>query len=126
MDDADSQTLSSMLSLVSPKLNETLYFAIIGDIVTSEVTNEATDLSDLQIALGVLTRDSEKVVDKLYDYRVTCSYDEVVRFRKSAAHASYKDTSVQGIYHAGTGLIQIIADNFDADIYPSNGCLPTY
>ena len=78
MDDADSQTLSSMLSLVSPKLNKTLSVAIIGDIVTSEVTNGATDL---QIAPGLLTRDSEKVVDKLYDYRVTCSYDEMVRFR---------------------------------------------
>ena len=123
MDDAVSQRLSSMLSLVSPKLNKTLSVAIIGDIVTSEVTNEATDL---QIALGLLTRDSKKVVDKLYDYSVTCSYDEVVRFKKSAAHASYKDTSVQGISHAGTGLIQIIADNFNADISPSNGCLPTH
>ena len=58
MDDAVSQTLSSMLSLVSPKLNKTLSAAIIGNIVTSEVTNEATDL---QIALGLLTRDSKKL-----------------------------------------------------------------
>ena len=84
MDDVVSQTLS-MLSLVSPKLNKTLSAAIIGNIVTSEVTHEATDL---QIALGLLTRDSKKVVDKLYDYRVTCGYDEVVRFKKSAVHAS--------------------------------------
>ena len=79
IDDPVYQTLSSMLSLVSPKLNKTLSAAIIGNIVTSEVTHEATDL---QIALGLLTRDSKKVVDKLYDYRVTCSYDEVVRFKK--------------------------------------------
>ena len=44
MDDAVSQTLSSMLSLVSPKLNKTLSAAMIGNIVTSEVTNEAIDL----------------------------------------------------------------------------------
>ena len=57
-------------------------------------------------------------MDKLYDYRVTCSYDELVRFKKSAAHASYTDTSVPD-------LIQIIADNCDADISP-NGKLSTH
>ena len=49
-----------------------------------------------------------------------------MRFKKSAAHSSYTDTSVQGISHAGTGLIQIIADNFDADISPRNGKLSTH
>ena len=69
IDNPVSQTLSSMLPLVSQKLNKTLSAVIIENITT-------------QIALGLLTRDSKKVVDKLYDYRVTCSYDEVVRFKK--------------------------------------------
>ena len=85
----------SMLSLVSPKLNKTLSAAIIGNIVTSEITHEATG-----------------------------------KFKKSAAHASYTDTSVQGISHAGIDLIQIIADNFNADILvspsPMVSCLPTH
>ena len=122
MDDAVSQTLSSMLSLVSPKLNKTLSAAIIGNIVTSEVTNEATDCPRFTYP------GFQKVVDKLYDYRVTCSYQEVGKFKKSAAHASYTDTSVQGISHAGTDLIQIIADNFNADILVTspNGKLSTH
>lgn len=60
------------------------------------------------------------VVDQLYDYRVTCSYDEVVRFKKSAAHASYTDTSVHGIFDFSAGFIRIIADIFDADNYSPN------
>ena len=123
MDDIISPTLSSLLSLISPKLNKTLAAAMIGNIITSQVTNQATDM---QIALGILTRDSKKVVDKLYDYRVTCSYDEVVRFKKSAARASYADTRLQGISDSSNGLIQIIADNFDADISSPNGKLSTH
>ena len=50
------------------------------------------------------------------------------KFKKDAAHASYTDTSVQGISHAGTDLIQIIADNFNADILVTspNGKLSTH
>ena len=115
MDDAVSQTIPSKLSLVSPRLNKTLSATTIGNIVTSEVTNEATDL---QIALGLLTQDSKKVVDKLYGYRVTCRYMrwgnficllpmlliQTLLFRESLTRV----------------LIQIIADNFDADISPPN------
>ncbi len=90
--------------------------AMIENVVTSQGTNQVTDL---QIALGLLTRNSKKVVDQLYNFRVTCSYDEVVRFKKSAAHA---DTSAQGI----SGLIQIIADNFDTDISFLNRKVSTY
>ena len=123
MNEAVSPTLSSVLSLVSSKLNQTLPAAMIGNIVTSQITNQATDL---QIALGVLTRDSKKIVDQLYQYRVTCSYDEVARFKKSAALASYTDTSVQGLADSSSGLVQIIADNFDADISSPNGKLSTH
>ena len=83
-------------------------------------------VADLQIALGILTRDSKKIVDKLNDYKVTSSYDEVARFKKAAALAAFTDTCVQGITDARTGLIQIIFDNFDADISSTNGKLSTH
>lgn len=123
MDETVSPTLSSLLSLISPKMNRTLAAAMVGNIVTSQVTNQPTDL---QIALGLLTRDSKKVVDQLYHFKVTCSYDEVMRFKKSAAHASYSDAGLQGLSDAGDGLIQIVADNFDADISSPNGKLSTH
>lgn len=78
-------------------MNRTLAAAMVGNIVTSQVTNQPTDL---QIALGLLTRDSKKVVDQLYHFKVTCSYDEVMRFKKSAAHASYSDAGLQGLSDA--------------------------
>ena len=62
MDDSISPTLSSLLSLICSKLNKTLPAAMIGNIVTSQVTNQYTDL---QIALGVLNWNSKKIVDQL-------------------------------------------------------------
>ena len=94
---------------------------MVGNIVTSQVTH-----MDLQIALGILSRDSKKNVNKLNDYKVTSTYDEVVRFKKSTAIAACTDTCVQGITDARTGLIQIIFDNFDADISSTNGKLLTH
>ena len=58
--DIVSPTLSSLLTLISPKLNRTMPPAVIGNIITSQVTHMDTDL---QIALGILTRDSKKNVD---------------------------------------------------------------
>ncbi|MPC81316.1 hypothetical protein E2C01_075923 [Portunus trituberculatus] len=104
MDETVSPTLSSLISLISPKMKRTsLAAAMVGNIVTSQVTNQPTDL---QIALGLLTRDSKKVVDQLYDFRVTCSYDEVMRFKKSAAHASYSDACLQRLSDASSRLLQ--------------------
>ena len=54
MDETVSLTLSSLFSLISPKMNRTLASPMVGISVTSQVTNQPTDL---QIALGLLTRD---------------------------------------------------------------------
>ena len=81
--------------------------------MTSVLKNQATAL---QVALGILLRDSKTIVNKMYDYRVTCSYDELLRFKKSAAVAASTNPSKQGISDARQGLIQVVADNFDCDI----------
>ena len=62
----------------------------------------------------------------MYDYRVTCSYDELLRFKKSAAVTASTDPSKQGISDARQGLIQVVADNFDCDICSPNGKLSTH
>ena len=60
------------------------------------------------------------------DYGITYSYDEILRFKKSAAVVAARDPSVHGISSAESGLVQTIVDNFDADIHSPNGKLSTH
>ena len=62
----------------------------------------------------------------MYQYRVTCSYDEILRFKKSAAFAATKEMQLSGVRRADHGLIQAVADNFDADISLQNGKVTTH
>ncbi len=67
---SNSVTMHKLLAPVSYSLPAIL----IGSIVTSVITNQTTDL---QVALGVLLRDSKLIVNKIHDYHVACSYDEL-------------------------------------------------
>ena len=118
-----SQTLMELLALLSNKLDYTLPALLIGNIITSVITNKPTNL---QIALGNLLRDSRKLINPFYQFGVTCSYDEILRFKKSAALAATKEIKLSGIEQASDGLIQAVADNFDADISSQNGKLATH
>lgn len=53
----------------------------------------------------------------MYDFGVTCSYSEVLRFKASAAIAAAQDvqSNFRAITDAKHGLIQAVADNFDAN-----------
>ena len=121
--DSSSATFQVLLKNISPALDKTLPALLMGNMVTSTLRRHPTDL---QIALGVLMRDSKKLINNLYDFGVTCSYDEVQRFKRSAAKAASQDISLQGISDATNGLVQVIADNFDADISCPNGKLSTH
>ena len=81
-----SPTLLSLLSRLSPKFESTLPTAMIGNMVTSAVTNKPTFL---QIVLGIAVRD-KSIIELLYDHGVSSSYDEILRFKGSAAHAAAK------------------------------------
>ena len=83
-----SETLLKLLKELSPKLDKTLSAILVGSMITSAVRNHPTSL---QIDLGVLMRDSKKLVNLMYAFGVTCSYDEVLRFKKSAALAATTD-----------------------------------
>ena len=89
------------MSTISSKLDSTLSAAIIGNIVTSAVTNKPTSL---QISLRVVVGEIS-AIELLYDFGVTASYDEVLRFRASAAQASSKRMEHTGLTKNG-GLIQ--------------------
>ena len=63
----------------------------------------------------------------MYDYCVTCSCHEVLSCKRSAAVAVLAiDTSQQGLSDAKHGLVQVVADNFDADVSSPNAKLSTY
>ena len=57
---------------------------------------------------------------------VTCSYDEVLRFKSSAAAHAANTDNTQGLFSAGNGLIQAVIDNYDANIHSLNGLKSTH
>lgn len=118
-----SSTIQDLLASISTKLNNTPPALLIGNIITSVLRNKPTDL---QIALGVLLRDYKTILGYTFDYGITCCYDEVLRFKKSAAVIAAKEPHVHGISSAAGGLVQTVVDNFDADIHSPNGKLATH
>ena len=118
-----SSTVQNLLASISTKLDNTPPALLIGNIITSVLRHRPTDL---QIALGVLLRDYKTILGYTYDYGITCSYDEILRFKKSAAVIASNDPSVHGISSAEGGLVQTVVDNFDADIHSPNGKLSTH
>ncbi|KAI4803777.1 hypothetical protein KUCAC02_025425 [Chaenocephalus aceratus] len=122
-EEAVSSTLLTLLASISPKLHNTLPALMVGNIVTSVLKSQPTDL---QIALGVLLRHSKMLLGYTYDFGITCSYDEVLCFKKSAAVSAMKDPIMQGISTSENGLVQTVVDNFDADIHSPNGKLSTH
>ncbi len=88
------RTVHTLLTSLSPKLCSTLPALLVGNIITSVLRKQATCL---QTALGILVRDSKAVVNQFHDFQVTCCYDEVLRFKKSAAVAQTKKPGLGGI-----------------------------
>jgi len=120
--DSVSETLRSLLVKMSDKMNYTLSAALIGNIVTSILTNRSTPL---QIALGVVLN-QRSLIEQFYDCRVACSYDEILRFKASAAAAALKNFTIMGMTCPKDGIIQAVADNFDANISSQNGLVSTH
>ena len=113
------QQLLGMLSLGEQSLPTLL----IGNMVTSSIKKHPTPL---QIAIGVFLR-RKKLIMQMHDYLVSCSYDELLRFKRSSAVAKYNQmcsTRQQPI--SVEGLVQVIVDNFDAELSSPNGLLSTH
>lgn len=113
-----SSTLVALLSEISPKLSASL----IGNMVTGAVTHKPTSL---QVALGVCARERH-LISMLNDFSVTCSYDEALRFKSSAAQNTLDCGEIQGLLKAEDGLIQTVIDNYDANISSLNGLKSTH
>lgn len=119
---ACSDTILRLLAELSPKLDNTLTALLIGNIITSVLTNRPTML---QITLGTIIRD-KSLIEQCAEFGITCSYAEVLRFKKSVAHAASKEKNLQGLMDSRTGLIQTVADNFDTNIASPNGLKSTH
>ncbi len=73
-----SPTVQNLLDSLSSKRDNAPPALLIGaNIITSVLRHKSTDL---QIALGVLLRDSKTILSYTHNYGITCSYDEVLRF----------------------------------------------
>jgi len=75
-----SNTLLNLLSSLSPAI-----VMLIGNIITSVLKNHP---NQLQISLAVLLWDSKELVKAMNDFGVTCSYGELLHFKKSSAVAA--------------------------------------
>ena len=113
------ETLMTLLSKLSPNFEKGLPAVMIGNIMTSLVTKRFTKL---QLALSVLAS-GRKLIEHLYEYRITSTYQEFRRFKVLAAASSDNNNKeVRG----RDGLIQIVADNFDAHIHSQNRLKETH
>ena len=107
-----SQTMLDLLSLISPKLDG-LPGYFICNMITYVVRSQCTSLL---LALGVFVRDKALIV-MLNKFLITCSYDELLRFRTSVARdAADRYTNTGVIFDGLNGLIQVVIDNFDAEV----------
>ena len=92
---------------------------LIGNIITRVVRKRPTSLL---IDLALLVR-KKKLIKHLYDYKAICSYDEVKRFKASAAVENTKNITLNLRNHTKR-LVQPAADNVDTRISPQNGKKP--
>ena len=92
---------------------------MVGSIVANVTTGVFTPL---QLSLGLLLHEKKKI-HELSKYCVTCSYDEIRRFKVSA---SIDEQSKNTVLDAKHGLIQYVSDNFDTQIFSQNGLKQTH
>ena len=104
--------MQRILEDISPFFCNSLFTALIGGIVTDAVQYKPTQI---QVALGILHPHSKTILNHLNKYGITCSYDEVLRFKKSAAANSSKGGYLNGAPKNNT-LFKVISDNFDTEI----------
>ena len=82
--------------------------------------------TSLQLALAELLIDSKELIKVFFDFGVTCSYDELLRFKKSAAFTANANMNLTGLKREVHSLIQGVGDNFDQEICSQNGKLQTH
>ena len=117
-----SETLITLLGLVSTKVEWTFPAIMIGSILTGSIRNNPTVL---QITLGSKLGRSKNIITTMQSFGVKCSYDEVLRFKRSAAKAatmerSYHDISDdQKIWSKYLSIILMLKSRRKMENFPS-------
>ena len=94
-------TLNEIPINISPKFKTNQKaVALVSSILTSMVCSK---FSMLQVALGLFVRE-KRIIEFLYEFGVTSSYDEVRLFKISAAHQTSEQKTVP--LDSNDGLIQ--------------------
>ena len=96
-----SDLVLKLLAALSPKLDHTNTALLIGNIITSVLTNRPTTL---QITIGTVLRE-KALIEQCSEFGITCSYDEVLRFKKSVAFAASRMKHLQGLMDSKVGLV---------------------
>ncbi len=112
-----SDTLVELLCHVSKKLTDSLQATMIGNIVSSVVCSKPTYLN---VALGVMMNRHKSIITDLSKFNVCCTYDEVLRFKHSAAVAVSKEYAEGLVFDPKDGLIHWSAENFDSELHSQN------
>ena len=68
----------------------------------------------------------KKAIQTLSRFGAVCYYDELTRFKASAAAKTSGLSSSCALRHFSTGLVQGLADNFDCTISSANGFCQTH
>ena len=114
-------TLTDILVAISSNFRNNLKgIALISSMVAA-ISSSQTSI--LQVALGLFVHD-KKVIQQLHEYGVTCSYDEVRRFKISAA--IFTTNQKPHCLKSEHGLIHGVSDNFDANLCTQNGLKQTH
>ena len=129
------------LEKVKESANESLLCLISKLVSKGEVTKKSLSLTQSiqslisrscnQTTLGLAVKihhrfGSREIIDLLHDHGYVASYDEVRRYRKSAAKMTgEQDFTFRGLLNDG-GLISSWCDNFDLQVYTPNGCRETH
>ena len=113
-------TLTTLLQSISPKFQSNYKAtALISSIITVIASSK---VSMLQVGLGLIVHEKKKI-QQLSEYGITASFDEIRRFKISAASFSSKGATV---LDSRNGLIQGVSDNFDANLSTQNGLKQTH
>lgn len=59
-----------------------------------------------------------------HDFGVTCSYDELLRFKKSVASSENADMDLAGLVKDINELVQGVGDNFDQEMMANSRLTP--
>ena len=86
--------------MISPNFKNSKAIALISSMI---ITIARSKVSTLQVALGLLLQE-KKLIEHLYEYGVTASYDEVRRFKISAAYSASQEK--EKTLDSKVGLIQ--------------------